>query len=67
MEGEAGDEVIFARVQTGESDAGDGDEAGFLGKHLDVAERFEQRHVLAQLPGQLPGPRGRNRKRAPRA
>ena len=48
MEGEGGHEVILARVQTGESDAGDGDQAGLLGEHLDVAERFKQRDVLAR-------------------
>ena len=48
MEREGGQEVIFARRETGESHAGNGDEAGFLGKHLDVAERFEQRHVVAR-------------------
>ena len=48
MEGEGGHEVIFARVQTGESDAGDGDQAGFLWEHLDVAERFKQRHIRAR-------------------
>ena len=40
--------MIFPRVETGESDAGDGDEAGLLGEHLNVAERFEQRYVLAR-------------------
>ena len=48
MEGKARKEMVFARVQAGEADAGDGDEAGLLRKHLDVAERFEQRHVLAR-------------------
>jgi hypothetical protein len=47
MQGETGNKVIFARVQAGEADAGDGDQASFLWEHLDVAERFKQRHVLA--------------------
>jgi hypothetical protein len=40
--------MILAWVQAGETDAGDCDEASFLREHLDVAERFEQRHVLAR-------------------
>ena len=38
MEGEAGQEVLFARVEAGKSDARDSDETGFLGEDLDVAE-----------------------------
>ena len=64
MEGERGHEVILARIQTGESDAGDGDETGLLGEHLDVAERFEQRDVLARR-GQDPG-RGAGKERLER-
>jgi len=61
--------LIFARIQTGEPDAGDGDEAGFLGEHLDVAERLEQRHVLARRcedPGRGTGKEGLERKPAAR-
>jgi hypothetical protein len=47
MQGETDHKVIFAQVQAGEADAGDGHQAGFLWEHLDVAERLKQRHVLA--------------------
>ena len=48
MQGKGGNEVVFARVEPREADTRDGDEAGFLREHLDVAERFKQRHVLAR-------------------
>jgi hypothetical protein len=48
VQGEAGKKVTPARIQAGEADAGDGDEAGFLREYLHVAERFEERHVLAR-------------------
>src|SRR5262249_32464527 len=48
MECETGEEMVLARIETGETDARDGNEAGLLREHLDVAERFEQRHVLAR-------------------
>jgi hypothetical protein len=41
MQGEARQKVVFSWVQPGETDAGDGDKAGLLGKHLDIAEGFE--------------------------
>src|SRR5262245_5485275 len=46
MESKAREEVVLARVQTGEADPCDDNEAGLLREHLDVGERFEQRHVL---------------------
>ena len=48
LEGKGGHQVVLARIEAGEADAGDGDEAGFLRKDLDVAERFEQPHVLSR-------------------
>jgi hypothetical protein len=41
MQSEAGKKMTLARVKSGEADAGDGNEAGFLREHLDIAERFE--------------------------
>jgi hypothetical protein len=38
MEGEAGEEVVLARIETSEADARDGDEASLLREHLDIAE-----------------------------
>ena len=48
MEGKGGKEVILAGVQAGEPHSGDGYEPSSLRKHLDVAKRFEKRHVLAR-------------------
>src|SRR5262245_39986928 len=48
MEGETSEEVVLARRETGEANTRDGDKAGLLREHLDVAERFEQRHVVAR-------------------
>lgn len=37
-EGEVGQEVVFAGIEAGESNAGHGDEPRLLGNHLDVPQ-----------------------------
>jgi hypothetical protein len=41
MQGEARKKVVLSWVQPRETDAGDGDKAGLLRKHLDIAEGLE--------------------------
>jgi hypothetical protein len=69
MKGESGKKIALARIETGKADARDGNEAGFLREHLDVAERFEQRYVPArgrEVPGRGAGEEGLQREHTAR-